>query len=361
MSPTRLPGAATTGPAANRGPQHPRSLSRRGVLAGAGALAVTAPLTACGSDEDEGSSDGKGEQTGGAWQFKDDRGRLVRLPERPENLVAFISTAAALYDYGIECKGVFGPSSPVRGKPNPQAGRLPMEKLTSLGESYGQFNVEKYAALRPNLLISNMFPPPDLWFVPEESREKIESLAKTVGISVARTSLPQPLRRTAELAESLGADLSAPDVTRAKADFEKAAEAVRTAARDNGGLKVLAMTGDDEQMYVAVPDSYCDLRYFKELGVEFVEGRKSDEWGFWEFLSWENADKYHADLIIIDNRSTAQSPQDLRRHPTWRELPAVKARQTVPWAMEERYSYLGYTPVLQSLAEALRNARRLKA
>ncbi|MFI6013500.1 ABC transporter substrate-binding protein [Streptomyces sp. NPDC051243] len=56
----------------------------------------------------------------------------------------------------------------------------------------------------------------------------------------------------------------------------------------------------------------------------------SDEWGFWEFLSWENADRYHADLIMVDNRSTAMSAEQLAAKATWRQLPAVKAGQTVP-------------------------------
>jgi iron complex transport system substrate-binding protein len=130
--------------------------------------------------------------------------------------------AAALYDYGIECDGVFGPTEPVGGKPNPQAGDMDVAKLTSLGTDWGQFNVEKCAALGPDLLISNMFPAPDLWYVPQESRKKIEALAPSVGISVARTLLLNPMKRTAELAEALGADLKAKKVTDARARFDKA-------------------------------------------------------------------------------------------------------------------------------------------
>lgn len=121
----------------------------------------------------------------------------------------------------------------------------------------------------------------------------------------------------------------------------------------------MAMTGDADQMYVAVPDSYSDLNYFKDLGVEFVEGKKSDEWGFWEFLSWENADRHHADLIMIDNRSTALPPKDLAKKPTWRQLPAVKAAQTTPWSMEERFSYAGFAPVIEQLAAAVKKSKRL--
>lgn len=346
-------------------PSVPNRVSRRRLLVAGGALALGPLLAACGDGSDGGdesarsAGDGTGGTGGGPWSFKDDRGRTVKTDSEPKTLVAFVSTAAALHDYGIECKGVFGPTEPIGGKPNPQAGDMDVSRLTSLGTAWGQFNVEKYAALKPDLLISNMFPAPDLWYVPEESRKKIEALAPSVGISIARTSLLDPLRRTAELAESLGADLGAKKVTDAKARFDRASETLRKAAGASGGLKVMAMTGDADQMYVAVPDSYSDLNYFKDLGVEFVEGKKSDEWGFWEFLSWENADKHHADLILIDDRSTALPPEELAKKPTWRQLPAVKAGQTTPWSMEERFSYAGFAPVIEQLAAAVKKSKRL--
>ncbi|RFU88064.1 ABC transporter substrate-binding protein [Streptomyces triticagri] len=328
--------------------------TRRGLLTAGAALGLGALLAACGDDKATGS-----DAKSGAWSFRDDRKRKVTADGTPENIVAFISTAAALHDYGIECTGVFGPSKPIGGKPNPQAGNLDVDKLTSLGETFGQFNIEKYASLKPDVLISNMFPPPDLWFVPKDSSKKIEAIAPTIGIAGAHVSLREPLKRYEELAESLGADLGAPRVTEAKSRFRRAEETLRKAAEANRGLKVLAMTGEADQMYVAVPDSYCDLHYFKDLGVELVTGKKSDEWGFWEFLSWENADKYHADLIMIDNRSNALPAKELAKKPTWARLPAVKAGQTVPWAMEERYSYAGFAPVLEQLAAAIEKSKRL--
>lgn len=346
--------STTHRPPARRGMSR-TGMSRRGLLASGGALGLGALLTACGSDEksDKKSAGSK------PWSFKDDRGKTAEVNHTPKNIVAYISTAAALHDYGVACTGTFGPSKPVDGKPNPQAGDLDVDKLTSLGESFNQFNIEKYAGLKPDLLISNMFPPPALWFVPADSTKKIEALAPTVGIKGARVSLLEPLERYTELAESLGGDLGTEKVRAAKARFDKAERRLRKAAKDNRGLKVLAMTGSADQFYVAVPDSYCDLNYFKDLGVEFVEGKKSDEWGFWEFLSWENADKYHADLIMMDNRSSALPPKELAKKPTWEQLPAVKADQTVPWSMEERYSYAGYAPVLEQLAAAIEKSKRL--
>ncbi len=333
-----------------------RGLSRRALLATGGALGAGALLAGCG---DEVGDDPAGDSGSDGWTFTDDRDETVHLDGRPENIVAYVSSAAALYDYGIECVGIFGSSSPVRGERNPQAGDLNLSRLTNLGEAWGEFNIEEYARLEPKLLISNMFPAPDLWYVPEEARDEIFALAPSIGINGARTSLLDPLRRYTELAEALGADLSAPAVTEARTRFDNAAESLRQAARDNPGLKIMAMTGDAQQLYVAVPDSYTDLHYFRDLGVDLVEGRKVDEWGFWEFLSWEEADHYHADLIMIDNRTQALTLEQLAEKPTWTRLPAVEAGQTVAWSMEERYSYAGFAPVLERLAEAVRNARTL--
>ncbi|AUH41791.1 ABC transporter substrate-binding protein [Streptomyces sp. CMB-StM0423] len=327
-------------------------LSRRTLLTSAGALGLGALLAACGGDAASGGS-------GGGWSFTDDRGEKAETGRRPEKIVAFVSSAAALYDYGVTCTAIFGPSKPIDGKPNPQAGDLDPAELESLGEAWGEFNVEKYAALGPELLISNMFPPPDLWFVPEESRKKIFALAPAIGIKGAHTSLKEPLRRYEELAKALGGDTTGAQAGADKKRFKDAEKRLRSVAKANRGLKVLAMTGDQDNMYVAVPGSYTDLHYFRDLGVDVVEGKKSDEFGFWEFLSWENTDKYHADLIMVDNRTQAMTPAALAEKPTWSRLPAVEAGQTTPWSMEERYSYRGFAPVLERLADAIENAEKL--
>ncbi|MFF0724935.1 ABC transporter substrate-binding protein [Streptomyces sp. NPDC004134] len=327
-------------------------LSRRTLLTSAGALGIGALLAACGGDTANGGS-------GGGWSFTDDRGEKAETGRRPEKIVAFVSSAAALYDYGVTCTAIFGPSEPIDGKPNPQAGDLDLAELESLGEAWGEFNVEKYASLGPELLISNMFPPPDLWFVPGESRKKIFALAPAIGIKGAHTSLKEPLRRYEELAKALGGDTAGARAEADKKRFKDAEQRLRSAAKANRGLKVLAMTGDQDNMYVAVPGSYTDLHYFRDLGVDVVEGKKSDEFGFWEFLSWENTDKYHADLIMVDNRTQAMTPAALAEKPTWSRLPAVEAGQTTPWSMEERYSYRGFAPVLERLADAIENAGKL--
>lgn len=100
-------------------------LTRRGILAAGGALGLGAVLAACGDEDATSSSTGSGKETAaaksGPWSFKDDRGVTAKTDKVPANIVAFVGVAAALYDYGIDVKGVFGPTRTTDGKADVQA------------------------------------------------------------------------------------------------------------------------------------------------------------------------------------------------------------------------------------------------
>ncbi|MFP1627003.1 hypothetical protein ACLB9X_17925 [Streptomyces sp. 5K101] len=93
-------------------------LTRRGVLAVGGALGLGVALAACGKDDAGSGGSGNGSaKDAGSWSFKDDRGTTAESKSVPKNIVAFTGTAAALYDYGIQVKGVFGPTRTRRASP----------------------------------------------------------------------------------------------------------------------------------------------------------------------------------------------------------------------------------------------------
>ncbi|MFI6656795.1 ABC transporter substrate-binding protein [Streptomyces sp. NPDC050523] len=338
-------------------------LTRRGILAAGGALGLGAALAACGDDDAKsGGSDATTAAKSGPWTFKDDRGKTVKLDEAPRNIVAFTGVAAALHDYGIDVKGVFGPTKTTDGKPDVQAGDMDISKVTILGNVWDQFNVEKYAALAPDVLISTMFDDAGtLWYVPEASKDKIAQLAPSVGISVYDRQLTEPLQRMWALAESLGADMKAAKATDAKKKFEEAAARLRKAAKAKPDLKVMAASAADTLFYVSGTNLSVDLEYFKALGVNFVEPpekAKAKGGGWYESLSWENVDKYAADIIMMDDRTSATQPADITK-PTWKKLPAVKAGQVIPRSPEPILSYDKCVPLLTSLAEALENAKKV--
>ncbi|WP_030742141.1 ABC transporter substrate-binding protein [Streptomyces sp. NRRL S-31] len=339
-------------------------LTRRGLLAAGGALGLGAALAACGDGKgkDSGSGGDKGTGASGPWSFKDDRGTTVKLDKVPANIVAFTGVGAALYDYGIRVKGVFGPTRTTDGQPDVQAGDMDVSKVTVLGNAWGQFNIEKYASLAPDVLVTTMFDGAGtLWYVPDESKKKIGRLAPSVGISVYDRQLTQPLQRMWDLAESLGADMKATKVTDAKKRFEDAAARLRAAAKAKPGLKVMAGSASDQLFYVSGSNLSVDLEYFKALGVNFVEppeSAKKQGGGWYESLSWENVDKYHADIIMMDDRTSAIQPADITKA-TWKKLPAVKAGQVIARSPEPILSYDKCVPLLTNLAEALEKAQKV--
>ncbi|MFI7503550.1 ABC transporter substrate-binding protein [Streptomyces sp. NPDC049687] len=340
-------------------------LTRRGILAAGGALGLGAVLAACGDDDAKSSgsaSSASASAKSGPWTFKDDRDTTVELDKIPANIVAFTGVGAALYDYGVQVKGVFGPTKTTDGKADVQAGDMDISKVEILGNVWDEFNVEKYAALAPDVLISTMFDDAGtLWYVPEASKDKIAKLAPSVGISVYDRQLTAPLERMWELAESLGADMGAAKVTDAKKRFEAAATRLRAAAKAKPDIKVMAGSASAELFYVSGTNLSIDLEYFKALGVNFVEppeSAKKEGGGWYESLSWENVDKYAADIIMMDDRSSALQPAAITEA-TWKKLPAVKAGQIIARSPEPILSYDKCVPLLESLAEALEKAKKV--
>jgi iron complex transport system substrate-binding protein len=95
--------------------------------------------------------------------------------------------------------------------------------------------------------------------------------------------------------------------------------------------------------------------------VNFVEPPASAlkaSGGWFENLSWENVDKYKADVIMMDNRSSALQPAAITEA-TWKKLPAVKAGQVIARNPEPILSYDKCAPLLEDLAKALESAKKV--
>lgn len=113
--------------------------------------------------------------------------------------------------------------------------------------------------------------------------------------------------------------------------------------------------------YVSGSNLSVDLEYFKALGVNFVEPSAAAlkaSGGWYENLSWENVDKYGADVIMMDNRTSAVQPADITEG-TWKKLPAVKAGQVIARNPEPILSYAKCAPLLEDLAKAIENAKKV--
>ncbi|GAA3205099.1 ABC transporter substrate-binding protein [Nonomuraea roseoviolacea] len=337
-------------------------LARRGFLTAAAGLAASLTLAACGSGTGTTSTTGttaagspapSGSAGGGPWTFTDDRGRKLERPARPARVVAQVGSAAALWDFGVRPVAVFGPHRLKDGSRDPQAGNVDITKVTGLGNVWDEFNVEQYIALQPDLLVSNMYVKDTLWYVPEKSKDTIEQVAPTAGIMLTGKSATEVIGRYEALAASLGADMKG--VPEAKARLEAASKEL-AAFKD---LKILMVSGGADAFWVVNPPEYPDIVHLTAAGLDVVKPSKVDEGGFFQTLSWENADTYDADVILYDTRTQALKPEEMMRKPTFAKLPAVKAGQLYPWRAETPFSYQGYAAFVEGLVADLRKASKL--
>lgn len=317
---------------------------------------AAAPKTTSPSSPTPTAKEAAAPQTTGPWEFTDDRGNTVSLPQRPVRIVAQSNAAAALWDLGIKVVGVFGPQRKADGSNDPEVGSVDLRAVTSVGEKWGELDLEKLAALRPDLIVTTMWLPPDLWYIAPDVAPKVAAIAPTIGINVAQQPISVPMKRFEALAQSLGADLDAPEIATARQRFEKAGADLKTAIAEKPGLKVMFAAGSLETLWVANPPYYADLLYFKELGLDVVVPEKPNQ--FTEALSWEQALRYPADLMLYDVRSHVVQPQQLaEKIPTWSMQPAVKAGQVAPWHAVPAYSYKGFTGIIEDLTATIRKVR----
>jgi iron complex transport system substrate-binding protein len=291
---------------------------------------------------------------GAAWSFTDDRDITVNLPMRPKRIVAQISAAAVLWDYGVRPIAIFGPQYLGDGAADPRTGNVDLGAVESVGQLWGELDIERVLALEADLLVTPMWEPPELWYVSPEAQAALEDKIPSLAIQTAKVSLFDAITRFAELAEALGADMHSPQNAAAKTEFDAAVADLEAAIAGNPGLQVIFVAGDDESFYVAHPDFMTDLFFLRDLGMDIVRNDVDD---FWETLSWEEVRKYPADLFLIDTREGSYTLDDFANVATWTSVPAVAAGQVETWHAEPIYSYAGYAPELRRLARIVREAR----
>ncbi|MFC0527956.1 ABC transporter substrate-binding protein [Phytohabitans kaempferiae] len=325
-------------------------LSRRRLLIGGGAALFV--LAGCGG-EDGGDTPAGG--SGGPWEFTDDRGQKVTRDSRPTKVVAQLSAAATLWDFGIRPVGVWGEA---KGN-DVLKGNVDANAVTWIGQTWGEFNIEKLASLTPDLLVAPMQSKGQLWYVPDEAVSKIEPLCPSVGINQFEVPVDKVIDRFAELAAALGADLQAPDITAAKSEFEAAGVALDETVKAKPGLRVAFVSGTKENLYIGNARIFSDLAYLQNLGVTFVEPKVPENEPHWEVLSWEQAGKYPVDVLLFDSRNASFFTTDLARYPTVANLPVVKAGQAVAWNPETPSTWGAFGAAIRDLTAKLNAAKTL--
>jgi iron complex transport system substrate-binding protein len=331
----------------------------------AGALLVLATLLAgCGGgtgDDESGAEDDNNARRpadeAGGWSYTDGSGETTTLDEVPTRIVAHGSSAAALLSLGIRPVGIYADTNV---EDDLALKDLDLEGIEIVGEEWGVINLEAVAALEPDLVVAEWWPVEQAYSGMEEgtnaTRETMEEIAPVVGVSQG-PSIVQMIEDYAGLDESLGADLDDPEVADSRTRFDDAVADFEAAVESKPDLSVLAMSPTPESLYVAVPEYSAELSDFVGWGLDVVVPEHPDPgFEYWETLSWENADTYQADLLIIDQRSYPSNLEDAEGQPTWRSLAAADADAVAVWPAYWLRTYDDYAGALEDLADAVEEA-----
>jgi iron complex transport system substrate-binding protein len=326
----------------------------RAAVAALLALGLVA-LAACG--DDDGTASAGTDDGGGEWTYTDGSGRETRLEERPERIVAHANAAAALLAFGIRPVGIYA-DSPIAADLGLRDDDL--EGIEIVGEEWGVINVEAVAALQPDLIVAEWWPVEEAYSGLEEgtgaASQQLTEIAPIVGVAQG-PSIHEMIEGYEDLAERLGADLDDPEVTAARDGFEAALERFQAAVAAAPDLSVLAVSPDTESLYVAVPEHSAELSDLASWGLDLVVPDSPDEgFEYWETLSWENADKYQADLLIVDERSYPENLALAEAQPTWTLLQAAAHDAVAIWPAYWVRTYADYAMALDRLTAAVEAA-----
>jgi iron complex transport system substrate-binding protein len=229
--------------------------------------------------------------------------------------------------------------------------------MVSVAPDYGAFDIEALVTNDIDLIVTDMWEdPPTFWGVEPDAIEQIEAVSPILNLWFIGQPVTKTIERVGELAVALGADADDPQVVADREAFLAAEADLKAAIAEKPGLKVAFASGTpDEAFYIGNPTANADLMYYASLGLDIVA--PEDQSSFFEELSWEEAGRYPVDLLIMDDRQWSAQPDELiAQVPTFAALPAVKAGAYGPWTSEWVPSYPGMTPVLEGLAELIRNA-----
>ncbi|HEU5152774.1 MAG TPA: ABC transporter substrate-binding protein [Iamia sp.] len=289
----------------------------------------------------------------GSWSFTDDFDVTHELDEVPETIVAEVSVAGALWDLGIQVDATFGMRELPDGTTDPM-GLADPEAIESLGEVYGEINVERLQLIDPDLIVVPSYQEGEYWGVKEDLVDDVDRIAPVVSITIPGKTLRDMADRVLDLAVSLGVDPEGETVTEVVEAYETAEEELRAALADKPGLTFMAASGSTEQLYVAVPSGYADLLTYQELGMQIVEPDTDEQ--YWETLSWEQIDTYTADVLLADSRGgSVEQIVDIVPEAA-RDIAPIAADQLARWEVTISPGYANLARVLGDLTEVVVDA-----
>ena len=285
------------------------------------------------------------------WSHTGGDGQTVTLDAAPVRIIASQDAAAGLIPLGIRPVGIYADSAVADAK---ALQGLDLSGIEIIGQAWGEVDIEKAAALEPDLIVAEFWPLETTWSGGADVVTALSPLAPITGPEQGASILTL-IEDYEELAASLGADLSSPEIAADKAAFETALADFKAAVAAKPDLTALAVWAGDDALYVAATAGSSELMDFASWGLKLIDPEVADDRGYWETLSWEQADKYQPDLILVDNRSAATMETALAQ-PTWTLMKAAEAGQVTDWPAFWLRNYAAYASELIKLTAAINAA-----
>jgi ABC-type Fe3+-hydroxamate transport system, periplasmic component len=288
-----------------------------------------------------------------AWSYTGGDGETVTLDAVPTRIIAHQDAAAGLIPLGIRPVGIYA-DSPIEAAKALEG--LDLTGIEIVGTAWSEVDIEKVAALDPDLIIGEWWDRNGAWSGGADVEAALAPLAPLTGVA-ASDSIVGMIEEYEELAASLGADLDDPAIARSKADFAAARAGFQAATAAKPDLKAVAVYAGSDAIYFADPAGAAELLDLRSWGLDLISPEGVDAAGnnYFETVSWENADKYPADLILVDNRS-ASTLQTALAQPTWTLNPGAAAGQVTDWPAFWLRNYAAYAGELEKLTAAINAA-----
>ena len=258
-------------------------------------------------------------------------------------------------EFGIKPVAVYA-DGPIKDDVGLQG--VDLRGVEMLGEEWGKIDVEKAAALQPDLIVGDWWPVEKAYSGieggVEERSKKIAELAPVVGAAQGDSIVD--LIEGYESSPRRSAPTSAGPAPR-RGPSSRRPSTLHGGRGGKPGLTALAISPYDDQYAVAVPEYAPELLDFQRWGLDVIDPEKPDpDFPYWQTLSFEQADTYQPDLLLFDDRNYPGNIETLKAQPIAKSIKAFAAGAYTTWPAYWLHTYGDYAEELHALAEVIEEA-----
>ncbi|WP_093800764.1 ABC transporter substrate-binding protein [Streptomyces sp. Wb2n-11] len=268
------------------------------------------------------------------WQFGDDRGQVSSASRWPTGVVAYIQAGATLWDHGLLPLGIFGSYHDGPAPDRAKSGRLPLGEVTYFGAG-GSLDPDRVLSSGADLVVAVSYGGGQVYGIEPAAAKHLEAQIPVVVLDVGQGRSLDGIRgRFAALAASLGG--AEPPVA-----LDAARERLRTAATGDAP-RVLALSPAGDQVHLARPHSWPDLRALAGLGVRLTDP-PAGSGANWSTVGWPEAASLAPQIVLADTRANA-TPLDAAR---------LGDARVIPWNPELPASHAAHARFFTQVADVL--------